>query len=144
MLCGKFHYSSDVKQRLLQPSCSLYSFTALVCCKEHRIGKVLARSSSCFSQSQPYFSFLIRLQSLQGRNFSACVTALRAPILHCCDQSSPKHFLPGHSGAVFQTFLQGCLCPIPWMCLRPALKVSCLPAYIIVLFPLLSLAPDSC
>lgn len=78
-------------------------------------------------------SFLLRLQPLQGRIFSARVRALRASILSCCDQSSPTHFLPSDSGAVFQTLSLG-------LSLSPStLNVSCLPAYITELFPLLSL-----
>lgn len=95
--------------------------------KEHRIGKILPRSSCCFSQCRIYsvlFHLGLDCDLFKAENFPALVKALRAPILSCSDQPSPTHFLPSDSGAVFQLRPGPCLSYIIRIALSPGLSLA--------------------
>lgn len=121
VLCGKFHYSCDVKQRLLQPSCSLYSFSALVYHKEHGIGKVLARSSWCFSQCQMYFSlfhFCLDCSLFKAESSLPVSGPWGHHYLVAMTSNHPHIFCPVIQELYFRLCLRGCLCPhLHWTCL---------------------------
>lgn len=121
VLCGKFHYSCDVKQRLLQPSCSLYSFSAFVYHKEHGIGKVLARSSWCFSQCQMYFSlfhFCLDCSLFKAESSLPVSGPWGHQYLVAVTSHHPHIFCPVIQELYFRLCLWGCLCPhLHWTCL---------------------------